>query len=226
MNRFYSIAAAVLAVLLVFGPIKDLLIQSALVSAIRSNTGVDAKIGYLSTNIFNQSLTVRNMKLLNPPGLAAGEVMADIPLAEFKVDVPALFSNTLHVPYMRLVVREARVIRGRDKQYNVNMTKLVPAAAAGAGAQPRQEHPAVTSGGKAWQIRFDLVSLNIGKVTMEDYSSGRDKPRTMVVELHQKDMEIRDVTSFSQFGSAFLVQTVAPAGIEGILGSLLRKRAR
>ncbi len=224
MNRFYRIAAIVLAVLLVFGPIKDLVIQSALTRAIRTAAGVDAKIGYLATNIFTQSVTVRNMKLLNPPGFAAGEVMADIPLVEVKVDVPALFGNTLHVPYMRLEVREARVIRGRDRQYNINLMKPSPGTAS--ATQPRQDHPAGTAAGKAWNIRFDLVSLNIGKITMEDYSSGKDKPRTTVVEMHQKDVTIRDVTSLAQFGSDFLFQTVAPAGIDSILGSLLRKKAR
>lgn len=215
MNRLFKAAAVVVAVFLVLGPVKDMALRAALAGAIRGAAGVDAKIGRLSTHILSQSVTARDVKFFNPPGFAAGELVADIPLAEVRVDVPALFRHNLHVPYLRLEVREARVIQGRDKLRAGNLFRPDPVTASGASARP------APADGKAWPIRFDLVSLNIGRIVVEDYSSGKDKPRTTVIDLRQKDVEIRDITSLAQFGAAFLIQAVAPAGIEGFLGSFL-----
>lgn len=200
MNRFVKIGIIIGIVLLVLGPVKDMMISSAVVVGARAVAGVDVKIGYFSLSLIGQSVKIKDFRVFHPKGFPSTGPMVDIPEIAVKVDVPSIFKNVLHVRYLRLDLKEVRVIRNAQRLLNVNTLA---------------EKFKVQKSEQEMKMLFDLVSLNIGRVVMEDYSSGGDKPKVTTYEVNIKDKEFRNVKSPAELGAAVMFQALAPAGLDG-----------
>ncbi len=209
-----KIIIVIVGVSLFLGPVKDFLIQSAVVAGARSVAGVDVKIGYFSLSLWQQAVKIKDLKVYNPEGFPMTEVMIDIPEIAVKVDVLSVFQNTLHLPYMRLDLKEAHVIKNKAGALNVNSLKFAQQAKQDKRAsQPKTVSSQASA--KEMKMRLDLVSLNIGTIYIEDYRSGKEKPKLTVLQLNIKNNEFKDVTSPAELGALVMFQALTPAGLDG-----------
>ncbi|MBF0331351.1 MAG: hypothetical protein HQL17_05380 [Candidatus Omnitrophica bacterium] len=222
MKKIVKISVVILLVLLFLGPVKDVLIKSAVVAGAKAAAGVDVKIDQFSLSLLQQSVKITGLKVYNPAGFPQDTAMVDIPEIAVKVDVPSIFKNVLHLPYMRLDLKEARVIINKAGAMNVNSLKFAQPA------QSDKKEPQPPQGGKKspaqeMKMRLDLVVLNIGTIYIEDYRSGKEKPKLTILKVNIRNSEFKDVTSPTQLGSLVMFQTLAPAGLDDAfsLGSKL-----
>ena len=215
MNKWLKVlllAAALLAVLSFF---RDQLIKSAIMAAAKNTAGVEVTIKGFSMSLFGQSALLTGIKVFNPPGFPGDPVMLDIPEVAVSVDIPALLKYTLHVPFLRIDLKEARVVTDRQRHKNVEALTF-----AGKASSPREEAsasaPAPTVAPPEKQhmkIKFDRVVLSVGTVMMDDYSSGKDHPRRMVMTLNMKNKELRNITGPADLGGAVMREVLQSTGL-------------
>ncbi|MFH0754610.1 MAG: AsmA family protein [Candidatus Omnitrophota bacterium] len=214
MKKFMMVGGLVLGVVLFLGPVKDCLIQSAAVAGARSVAGVDVGVGYFSLNLWRQSIVIKDLKVYNPQGFPAEKVMVDVPEITVKVDVGALLTGKIHLPYMRVNLKEVRVIRNRVGALNVNSLKFAQQSTGGNKAA-EQRPAAGQARAKDIKMRLDRVLLDIGMINIEDYSSGKEKPKLTVLQLNIHDREFRDVASPVELGGLVMFEVLTPVGLDG-----------
>jgi hypothetical protein len=164
--------------------------------------------------LLQQSVKIKDLKVYNPEGFPTGAVMVDIPEIAVKVDVPSIFQNVLHLPYMRLDLKEAHVIKNKAGAMNVNSLKFAQQGAQGkAEVQPKSESKKEPA--KEMKMKLDVVSLNIGTIYIEDYTSGKDKPKLTVLKVNIRNEEFKDIASPAELGTLVMFQTLTPAGLDG-----------
>ncbi|MBF0569287.1 MAG: hypothetical protein HQL18_00725 [Candidatus Omnitrophica bacterium] len=195
MKKVLSILLLIFAILFVLGLIKDFLIRSAVVAGAKQTLGADVSIGSFSLGILSQSVKMRSFKVYNPDGFPTKEVLVDIPEVAVQLDVPALFKNTLHVRYLRLNLKEARLIKNKDGQLNVNALKLPPQSE------------------KQMSMKFDLVSLSVGRVVMEDYFRTGTEPKITKYDVDIKDRELLNINSAQELSAEVMMAALTPAGL-------------
>jgi hypothetical protein len=206
MNKPVKIIIAVVVILVVLGFLKDLIIKSSVEAGAKFATGADVKIGGFSLGIITQSVRITNFKMFNPAGFPQDKIMVSIPEVAVRSDILALLKGTLHVPYLRLNLEEVRVIKNKEGKLNVNSLKF---AQQPAGQQKLEATPVK----KEMKMQLDLVSLNIGKVVMEDYTGGGPQPKVTEFNVNLKDKEFKNITNPAQLGSAVMLAALAPAGL-------------
>jgi uncharacterized protein involved in outer membrane biogenesis len=206
MNKPLKIILVVVVVLVALSFIRDLIIKSSIEAGAKFVTGADVKIGGFTLGLVRQSVRVTQFKMFNPPGFPQNEVLVSIPEVAVRLDSLALLTGMLHVPYLRLDLEEVRVIKNKDGKVNVNSLKFAQ--------QPTgQQKSAEKASTKETKMRLDLVSLNIGKVVMEDYSRGGAQPKVTEYNINLKNKEFKNITNPAQLGSAIMLEALTPAGL-------------
>jgi uncharacterized protein involved in outer membrane biogenesis len=206
MNKPVKILIAVVVILVVLGFLKDLIIKSSVEAGASYATGAEVKIGGFSLGIISQSVRITDFKMFNPPGFPQDQIMVSMPEVAVRSDILAFLKGTLHVPYLRLDLAEVRVIKNKDGKLNVNSLKFAQQPAG-------QQKPGAQSAKKEMKMQLDLVSLNIGKVVMEDYTGGGPQPRVTEFNVNLKDKEFKNITNPAQLGSAVMLAALSPAGL-------------
>ena len=214
MNKVIKVVLIIVVIFAVLILLRDQLIKMAVVATAKQVAGVNVTIGSLKLSLISQSMQIKDLKVYNPDGFPTDKVMVDIPEIAVKVDVGSFFSNALHLPYMRLDLKEARIIKSKAGALNVNSLKFAqPSGQAkrGAGSSPSS----AKEPGKEMKMQLDLVSLNIGTIYVEDFTSGKEKPRLTVLKLNIHNSEYKNVTSPVELGSLVMFQALTPAGLNG-----------
>jgi uncharacterized protein involved in outer membrane biogenesis len=212
MNKKFTILLIVVVVFVAFFVAKDLIVKSSVEAAAKFATGADVKIGGFSFGFLRQSVRVTNFKMYNPPGFPQDQVMVSIPEVAVRMDSLALLKKELHVLYVRLDLEEVRVIKNKDGKMNVNSLKFAQAPS----REPRPEAksaPETRSARKQMKMQLDVVSLNIGKVVMEDYSRGGTTPVIKEFNINLRNKEFRDITSPAQLASTIMLEALLPVGL-------------
>jgi hypothetical protein len=206
MNKPVKILIAVVVILVVLGFLKDFIIKSSVEAGAKFATGADIKIGGFSLGIISQSVRITDLKMFNPPGFPQDQIMVSIPEIAVRSDILAFLKGTLHVPYLRLNLDEVKVIKNKEGKLNVNSLKFAQQPAG-------QQKPGAKSAKKEMKMQLDLVSLNIGKVVMEDYTGGGPLPKVTEFNVNLKDKEFKNITNPAQLGSAVMQAALSPAGL-------------
>jgi uncharacterized protein involved in outer membrane biogenesis len=164
MKRYLIILAAVAVVILVVGFAKDIIIKVSVEKGAELVTGLKLNIGGMNVGILKPIVDIKNLKLLNPANFP-DRTMVDMPEIYVNYDLPAIISGKIHLPEVRLTLKEFVVVKNADGK--LNLDALRPVQAQKEGKAPSQGAP-----GKAPEIRIDSLKLSIGKVIYKDYSKG------------------------------------------------------
>jgi hypothetical protein len=216
MKKFLLIVGCCCAAALFLVCAKDFLIKTAVIAAAKSAVGVNVTMQKFSVGFVRQSATVRGMKVYNPKGFPSGAPMADIPEIDVTLDGAALMKGELHVPRMRLILKEIRLIKNRDGLLNVNALQFAQKDNA-KNADKSAASSAKPAPAPEIKMRIDELVLGIGKVIMEDYTSGKDKPEVTVFDMNMKERTIRDIKSQNELAAAVFFQALIPTGLDDLL---------
>lgn len=164
MKKYLTILVIIFVAIFVIALAKDLIIKAAVEKGAEIVTGLKLRMGSLNVGVLRPVVDIRNFKLLNPPNFPDRN-MVDIPEIYVNYDLPAIMGGTMHLPEMRLNLKEFTVVKNAKGELNLDALRAVQAHKS--GKSPSQE-----AKGKAPAIKIDSLKLSIGKVVYKDYSKG------------------------------------------------------
>ncbi len=158
---FRLIALFVIAVvlLLVF---KDTILCLVAEHEIRSQTGMDVKIGRFSSGIFSPVVTIENLKLYNTPEFGGTEFLI-IPELHLELDADALRQQKLRVKLARFNMSELDIVKNQAGETNIvsMLGKMPKGKLAPHGVQ-------VGAGRKLDFEGIDVLNISLGRVRYID----------------------------------------------------------
>lgn len=98
--------------------LKDSALKAYVEHRIRSETGLDVRIGKLEAGLFNSTLTIENLKLYNTAEFG-GSPLIDLPELHLEGDGSFLASRRLHFKLVRLAVHEINVVESQNGRTNI-----------------------------------------------------------------------------------------------------------
>ena len=166
MKKLLIILVAVVVVIFIALLAKDIIIKTSIEKGVELVTGLKLNMGSLKVGIFNPIVDIKNLKLLNPANFP-DRTMVDIPEIYVKYDLPAIIGGKIHLPEVRLALKEFVVVKNSKGELNLDAFRTIQ-------AQKEGKSPSEKAAGKAPEIKIDALKLSIGKVIYKDYSRGAE----------------------------------------------------
>jgi uncharacterized protein involved in outer membrane biogenesis len=201
MKRPYKILIAFAAVLLVLSLTKDFFIKTAVIQGASKVLGVPVHIQGMSVSLFRQSVRIKGLTVDNAAGFPDG-AMVDIPEVGVDYDLGALLKGKLHLPVLILDLKQLNVVRNKYGQLNIDALR-VSQKKPGEANNSAEKNPE-----KNMPMQIDHVSLNIGQVTVKDYSKDPPDVRTFNINIDHKTY--RDIQSAQQLAGLVIVEAIHP----------------
>jgi len=170
--RLVFLAVVAVVLLLVF---KDTILRKVAEHQIRAETGMEVKIGRLSSSLFSPVVTIENFKLYNTPEFGGTEFLI-IPELHLELDADALAGQKLKIKLVRFNLAELDVVKNNAGQTNlVSMLAKMP--------KGKLAPHGVHVGGK--KLEFDsieVLNLSLGRMRFIDLKD-RKNDRDVVINL-------------------------------------------
>lgn len=186
--------------------LRDAVAKVAVENGVRIATGLPLHIGSLHIGLRNVLVHIQDMKVGNPQGYE-DKVMADIPEIYFDISVRSLLKGKIHVPAIRINLKEFLIVKNQSGKLNLNEIKGIKAqegAAKTPAAKPEEK-------GKPAEMRIDSLELKIDKVVFKDYSTGA---APSVSEFNIKiDEKYSDVKNFNAIVSLIVLKAMTNSTI-------------
>ncbi len=137
----------------------DSIARSVAENRIRSETGLEARIGSLSIGLWSPELTIENFKLYNSAEFG-GSPLIDLPELHIEYDRRALFSRRLHCRLVRLSLAELNVVFNKSGKSNLQALK-----------DYQHKSGTITAGGTGSKTKtpffagIETLNLSAGKAT-------------------------------------------------------------
>jgi len=151
----FRLVLLVIVLVVVLALSKDAILKWLVEQQIRSQTGMDVKIGRFSVGVLSPVVNIENFKLYNPPEFG-GTPFLDIPELHVEYNRFALAGRKLHLTLLRLNVAELNVVR--NDAGHTNLTNLRwKATSRGSGRRDEILFPVI-----------DVLNLSVGKARFMD----------------------------------------------------------
>jgi uncharacterized protein involved in outer membrane biogenesis len=185
MRRLFRLALYLFIVVVVLGVaavlLRNTIAKETIESRLRTNTGMDVRIGLVDIGLLSPTVTFENVKLYNTPEFGGG-IFIDMPELHMEYDPRAMRSGALHFKLVRLDLAEVAVVQ--DKKGRVNMKEL--------NKKNREASHEKKSSGNDWKFTgIDTLNLTLGKFRLSNLASGRQEE----VEFGIKNQITTNVTS-------------------------------
>ena len=208
MKKILTITlAALVAIVLVFGFAKNMIIKASVESGVKLVTGLNLNIRKFDLSIMKTYIGIEDLKLYNPKGYE-DKVMIHIPEIYIDYDLPSIFQGTIHLEEMRLNMNELIIIKNKDGILNLDSLKV----AQGEPTEKKAEEP--KEKGEAPQIQLDNLDLKIGKVIFKDYSKGGE-PVVKVYNLNIQESH-QNITDLNVLVSLIVAKALTKATLAGL----------
>ncbi len=158
---------------------RNLIAKAAIETGVHLVTGVKLSIADLNIGVgASPSVGIKNLRLHNPDGFQ-DPVMVDLPEFFVAYQIEPLFQGKVHLPEIRVHLKELVVIKNKSGEVNIN--KLIPPQAKKKGG-PAAEKP--KEAGKAPAIQIDKLLLRVEKVVYKDYTARINAPSVKEFKLN------------------------------------------
>ncbi len=193
----FIVVAAVILVLA-----RNQIIKAGAGATIKAISGVDMRIGSLDIGLFRPAVQIKDLKLFNPSNFSE-KLMMDLPELYVKYDLPAILKGSIHLPELRVNLKEFVVVRSPKGEINVNSLQAL---------QPKQ------SGGPPPKIKIDVMELNIGKVIYKEFrSTGEPRVSEYKIDLHERYENITDPNVLVSLIVSKALRNTSIAGVSSIV---------
>jgi hypothetical protein len=173
--------------------VKDALLKSFAEQRIRSETGLDARIGKLEAGLLSPSLTIENLKIYNTAEYG-GSPLIDLPELHLEGYGGSLALHKLHFKLVRLHVNEVNIVENKEGRTNIvrfleELEKITSTNRPGASAF-------------GWEFTgIDTLNLSLGKLK---YLSMKKPGKATDVDIGLKNEIITNVKSTAELSSVIL----------------------
>jgi uncharacterized protein involved in outer membrane biogenesis len=168
--RVVVLLIVVIVLLLVF---KDTILRKVAEHQIRSQTGMDVKIGRFSTGLLSPDVTIENFKLYNTPQFGGTEFLI-IPELHIEFDAEAFKQQKLRIKLVRFNLAELDVVKNQAGETNIvsMMAKMPKGKLAPHG---------IRIGGRKFEFEsIDVLNLSLGRMRMIDLKN-RNNDRDVII---------------------------------------------
>lgn len=165
----------------------DSILKAVAERRIRSETGMDVKIGKFSVGLISPVITVKDFKLYNTAEFG-GTVFVDIPELHVEYDAAALAQQKLRVTLMRFNLAELSVVKNEAGRTNIfELMAKSPAGKKTSGGAAKALHDIKFTG-------IDVLNLSLGKVRYIDL---KNPGNSRELKLNVRDNILKNVKSES-----------------------------
>jgi uncharacterized protein involved in outer membrane biogenesis len=209
------LALVILAVIVAVAGIllADTIAREILISRLRSETGMEAKIRAVHVGLLSPTVSIEGIKLYNTAEFG-GSVCLDLPELHIEYDAAALRSRQLHLTLLRLDLAELSVVL--DKQGRMNFDTL--------REKSQKSSPQKKQAGSFKFTGIDTLNITrLGKFRRSDLASGREE----VIDFGLKNQILRHVKTAADLAPLGLAAVLhgkvsASGGADLDLGALLK----
>ncbi len=153
------IIAIILAVFVVLSFAKNTIAKISVEQGVHLVTGLKMGIRGFNIGLLRTNVDIKGIRLYNPRGFK-DKLMMDMPEVYVDYDLPAIIKGTIHIPEMRLDMKEFVVVKNADGALNLDSLNVV------------QQEKTGEKEGEMPKMQIDSLQLKIGKVVYKDYSAG------------------------------------------------------
>jgi uncharacterized protein involved in outer membrane biogenesis len=188
IRRVVLVIVALVAVLWVA---KNVLAKAAVISAVKSMTGLRVDVQRLDIGVVNTRIAITGLKVMNPSGYT-DPVMMSVPEVFVDYDLAAFLKGQAHIEAMRLHLE--RLLVERDAQGRLNLQALnVVKRSQGEPVPKKQEQKA-----EQMPFRVDVLDLRLGTVVYKDSSAvGTPTVREFPLNVEERFEDIHDPYAFA-----------------------------
>ncbi len=209
-KKLINIVIIVLAVMLVLGVTKDVLLKVSIEKGTEVVTGLKLDIKSLRVGVVKTLIEIKDLKLYNPKGYKDA-VMLNMPEIYVDYDFAAVIKGNIYLPVVRIHMEEFLVVKNEKGELNLDALKVVKEEKSG------EEVPASKKkSGKAPEIKIDYLQLRIGKVIYKDYSAG-GKPKVSEYNININEV-YKDIDNPSKIVSIIVVKALMNTTIGKLTG--------
>ncbi|MFC1644381.1 AsmA family protein [Candidatus Omnitrophota bacterium] len=199
----YVLVILVLVVVGLFA-FKDSLVQFVVEKSVQSATGLKLNVKGFHVGLLKTVINIKELRLYNPKGFH-DKVMLDMPEIYVDYDLPAFFKGQIHLPEVRIDLKEFIVEKNAKGELNLDslaVTKEAPEEAE--PAKPEKEK-------KQMQLQIDSLQLKVGRVLYKDYSQGGEPTvQEFAVNI---DETYENITDLKSVVSIIVVKSLAKTTI-------------
>jgi uncharacterized protein involved in outer membrane biogenesis len=163
--------AVVLAV--IFFLSLDSILRVVVEHNIRAQTGMDAEIGKFSLGLLEPTITIKDLKLFNPPGFG-GTPFLDIPEIHAEYDRVALAKSELHVTLLRFNLGELDIVKNQAGQTNIFSLATLPSVKKTGGAKSFTKQTGLEFTG------IDVLNVSVGKAQFIDLANKKNNREQVI----------------------------------------------
>ena len=173
--RLAVLGVVAIILLLIF---KDSILRVIAENQMRAETGMDVKIGKISSGIFTPVVTIENLKLYNTAEFG-GAPFLDVPELHVEFDPVALARQRLHVTLMRFSLAELDVVKNQSGATNIiTMLGTVP--------KGKLAPNGIHVGGRKFEFEsIDVINLSLGKARFIDLKNPQ-KNRDVTINMQNQ----------------------------------------
>jgi uncharacterized protein involved in outer membrane biogenesis len=185
--RIVVLAVVAVVLLLVF---KDSIVRVITEHRIRAATGMDVKIGRISSGLLSPVVTIEDLKLYNTPEFGGTEFLV-VPELHVEFDANALAGNKLRIKLLRCNVAEVDVVRNQSGQTNlVTMLAKMP--------KGKLAPHGIHVGGRKLEFEgIDVLNLTVGRARFIDLKNRAHDHETVINLDNQVFNNVKTDTDFS-----------------------------
>jgi uncharacterized protein involved in outer membrane biogenesis len=200
MKTLFKLIKWVVIIVVVLGVVaffaRNTIARKSVEIGTKQMTGFPLEVGAVDLGVFNGTLEVRDLKLMNPPEFQGG-TFVDLPLFRVDYDTMSMLSGAPHIKELVVNVNEVVIIKDEKGRSNATVLQEKVSGKSGDAEEPAQEE-------KKQAYRVDLVKIHVGTVVIKDYSSGKLKERKVTLNV---DATYKDITESTNI-TALVMNTV------------------
>src|SRR5882724_944013 len=146
-------------------------------------TGFPLKIGSVDVGLFSGKLDVRDLTLMNPPEFQE-KMFVDMPQLYVDYRLGSMLSGAPHINDMLINIKQLVIVK-TDKG-DSNAMKLKGVVSSGGGSKSSTKY------------QVDQLRIQVGTVTIKDYSRAKPTERTLTLNLQRTYKNISDSTDITR----------------------------
>jgi hypothetical protein len=170
----WGLRLGLLAVALIFLVLlcRDAVTRIVIERWIRSNTGLETRIGKYSSGLFSPDVSIKDLKVYNTPEFG-GTPLLEVPEIHVELDREALAQHKLHVTLLRINLAELNIVRNEAGRTNI-FSLLNQAPMALATTNGLKTESLIKELGDFQFDGIDILNLSLGRIQYLDLQNARN----------------------------------------------------
>lgn len=189
---------------------RNTIVKAVVESGVGPATGLPVKLGKLDINFSKTLLDIENFEVKNPSGFH-GTSLVEVPKLLVDYNLSDILKGNIHLENIEFDMKQFTVVKNEKGQLNLDSVKALQGT-----QKPSTEAqgPVSKAPAKPIPVQIDLLTLKIGKVVYEDYSSGSPVTKTFNINFNES---YRNITDLNAVARMIVLKAMMSSGISNLV---------